>query len=81
MMKGAEMYTTNPNGTTNYKWHLAHDIRQSIAGMSDVEKQNTLLRIQTELTLGTKTPDPDLLQYITSLLNGKRPKNGIARRR
>lgn len=74
------MYTINPNGTTNHKWHIAHNIRQTISSMTAAEKQNALLRITAELTFGTKTPDPYLLQYVTTLLNGKRPKNGIAHR-
>ena len=75
------MHTINPNGTTNHKWHIAHNIRQTISSMTESERQNALLRIQAELhVLGNTPPKPELLQYIVPLLNGKRPKRGIARR-
>lgn len=66
------------NRTTNSRWHLAHNIRQTVSQMGQHQKEQCLVRIQTEL-LQAKTPDPKILKYVTTLLNGKEPKKGIGK--
>lgn len=68
------------NCTVNSRWHQAHQIRQTIEGMAPEDREKALIRIQAEMTLNGKTPDQDVLNYVTTLLNGKEPRKGISRR-
>ncbi len=69
------------NCTSNYKRYLAHNIRQTIDNMSEHDKQLALESIQAETAFGNTPADTQTLQYVTSLLNGKQPPKGLARRR
>ena len=68
------------NCTSNYKWNLAHDIRRTISNMSEEEKTHCLRNIQAQATLLERPHDPEVLKYVTTLLNGKEPRNGISKR-
>jgi len=73
------MIIDDTNCTVNSRWHLAHDIRQTISNMDEFDREKTLVRIQAEL-LDSKTANPDVLKYVTTLLNGKAPRVGISKR-
>jgi len=60
------------NHTTNFKWHLAHSIRETIHGMDSLAKENALLHIRSRL-LQDEIPNPEILKYVTALLHGKTP--------
>ena len=68
------------NCTPNYRWNLAHTVRQAVPTMDEYQKQQALLRIQSE-PLKDNTPDPNILEYVTTLLNGKKPRKGISKRK
>ena len=67
--------------TPNYRWHLAHNIRQTISNMPEQEKTRCLENIQARANLLGLPHDPQVLQYVTTLLNNKEPRNGISRRK
>lgn len=67
------------NCTVNSKWHTAHNIRQTIEKMDEHDREHALVRIQAEL-LNNDNPDPEVLDYVTTLLKGKAPRRGISRR-
>lgn len=74
------MRTIDVNGTSNYNWHKAHNIRETISKMSEQDRQHALDRINAELLLGNSPADTKTLHYVQALLKGQRPKNGIARK-
>jgi len=74
------LHTIDVNGTPNYNWHKARNIRETISKMSEHDKLHALDRINAELLLGNSPTDTKTLHYVQDLLNGQRPKNGIARK-
>lgn len=66
------MYIKDGNGTTNHRCHVVRNIQRTIRGMDSFAKETTLLHIKAELFKGA-TPDPEVLTYVTSLLNGEKP--------
>jgi len=66
------------NCTPNFKRHLAHNLRQDVSSMSEVDKAQCLASIQAHVTLLNLPHDPKILQYVTTLLKDKRPRNGIS---
>lgn len=69
---GVRMIVKHVNRTTNPKWYLAHNIREAVRSLDGVARENVLLRIKAEL-LRDKTPNLEILRYVTDLLQGKRP--------
>lgn len=70
--------------TTNYKWNLSHNIRQAIDSIDDTQKKRVLEDIQSRRRVCTflgQEYNHEVCQYIESLLQNKRPKNGLARRK
>ena len=69
--------------STNYRWNLAREIQESIRGMTDHYKLRMLETIQTRKAVCAVVEaeyNDEVCQYIESLLQGKRPVAGIARR-
>ena len=69
--------------TNNSKWHLSHNIRQTISTMPDERKQRLLddIRLRRRCcNLVGQSYDTEVCQYIESLLNGRKPKNGLTGR-
>jgi len=73
------MIIDDTNCTVNSRWHLAHNIRQTVSCMDEIDREQALVRIQAEL-LTNKDPDPNVLKYVTTLLKGSKPRNGISKR-
>jgi len=69
------------NCTTNYQHHLAHDIRRAISTMDQHQKDQCLAKMQAHATLLEQPHDPEVLKYVTTLLNGKKPRKGISKPR
>ena len=72
------------NCTPNYRWNLAHNIRQTISQMDDVRKHQLLDTIRLQCIcheLLEQNYNLEVCNYIKSLLNSKRPVHSIARRR
>lgn len=67
----------NANGTANYKWHLAHDLRQTIEKMTPEERRRALERIQAERLI--RKPDREMYRYVRNLLKGNTHCKGISR--
>ena len=68
------------NCTTNYQHHLAHDIRRTISTMDQHQKEQCLTKIQARATLLGQPHDPEILKYVTTLLEGKEPRKGISKK-
>jgi len=74
------MIYDDTNSVINYKRYQARDIHKTILAMSDEQKQKLLddiqLRKGTHILMGEEY-NQKTCEYIESLLNGKRPKNGL----
>ena len=68
------------NCTPNYRWNLAHDIRRTISQMDQYQKEQCLTKIQAQVTMLEQPPNPEILRYVTTLLNGREPRKGLSRR-
>ena len=66
------------NCTPNYRRNLAHDIRRAISQMDQYQKEQCLTKIRVQAILCGQPHDPDILKYVTTLLNDKEPRNGIS---
>jgi len=70
------------NVVLDYHRHYTRDICKTVRTLSDEDKQQLLDQIQLQKgvhNLREQEYDQQTCKYIESLLNGKRPKNGLTK--
>ena len=74
------MIVDDTNAIINHSHYRTHDICKTVREMSPEQKQQLLDKIQLRKgvnNLANQPYDAETCEYIESLLNGKRPKNGL----
>ena len=75
------MIVKTNNQTADYGHYLAHDICTTVRELTDERKQELLNSIQCRKGVSDfmgNEYNQQTCEYVESLLNGKRPKNGLS---